>query len=64
MSRIHCDRHYGSIQLVRKDVVVNEYERLSNITLTHKLKLQNRVFIVIVNVPVTEGSSTNRIYIP
>ena len=40
---------------------VNEHERLSNISLIHKLKYQNSTFIGVQHFTVTEGSSTMRI---
>jgi hypothetical protein len=35
--------------LIRKDMDVNEHERLSNITLRHKLKLSNSAFIAVLH---------------
>ena len=46
------------IELIRKDMDVNEHERLSKITLRHKLKLKNSTFIAVLHFIVTVGSST------
>jgi len=37
---LHLDTNYrkGTACIVRKDIDVNEYERLSDITLRHKIK--------------------------
>ena len=45
-------------QLVRNDMDVNEHERLSNVTLRHKLKKRDSTFIAILHFTVTLGSST------
>ena len=37
---------------------VNEHERLSNVTLRHKLKKRDSTFIAILHFTVTLGSST------
>jgi len=44
--------------LVREDIDVHEYERLSNITLIHKLKERNSTFIAVLHFTVTIWSST------
>ena len=44
-------------QSVRKDTDVNEYERLSNITLRCTLKERNSTFIAVLYFTVTEASS-------
>jgi uncharacterized membrane protein len=38
-----------SSHLVRKNIDVNEHERLSNITIRYKLKKRNTVFIVVLH---------------
>jgi len=40
---------------------VNEHERLTNITLRHKLKYRNSTFIAALHFTVTVGSSTMNI---
>jgi hypothetical protein len=41
-STLHLDTNYGKWKLVvRKDIDVNEYMRLSNSSLRHKLKERN-----------------------
>ena len=45
--------------IVRKDMNVNEHERLFNIKLRHKFKQRNRTFIItVLHFTVTTGSST------
>ena len=38
------------ITIVRKDMDVNQHERLSNITLRHKLKQLNNAFIAVLQI--------------
>jgi len=40
---------HGQRHLVRKDMVVNEHERLSNITLRHKFKQRCSTFIAVLH---------------
>jgi hypothetical protein len=47
--------------LIRKDMDVNEHERLSNCTHMTQTKERNRDFIAVLHFTVTVGSSTMRI---
>ena len=46
-----------TIQLVRKEIDVNEHERHSKYTLGHKLMQRNSIFIVVLHFKVTVTSS-------
>ena len=50
--------HNVCYKLARKDMYVNEHERLSNITLRPKLKQRNSAFIAVLHFKFTVGSST------
>jgi hypothetical protein len=51
MHTIHrfLSKLYVTITYVRKNMDVNEYERSSNITLSHKFKQVNRAFIAVLH---------------
>jgi hypothetical protein len=53
-----CLVHLERKMLARKDMDLNEHERLSNITLKHKVKSNKNIFILLFYTSVTVGSST------
>jgi hypothetical protein len=54
-------RHYE--ELVRKDVDVNEYDRLSTIKLRYKLRLRSTAFIAVLHFTVISETSTMSIHV-